>query len=283
MRSSSDKRIVSGESIHSTTVKAWDANRFDAKTESVGISDLTEVELEGLKRAKEKREIEQARRSLALETQTLQAQRAELEAQYAEMIEKAQKESELIKALAQDQGYKDGFDKAEQERQLLVQSLDNLRLEQQNLNTMLSHRIKEICVYVSHKIVGDSAKIHHENAVKNLEILLDETRLDPSAISIKAHPITIDVITTHLQTHSSKKPLSSIRWISDESILPTGFLIDHEFGHVDFSLESRWKRVLSHFDLDHSTASFLAADLAPSPAVLESFSFDELKVRTSGN
>ena len=263
MRSSNDKRIVSGDTLVPNSVKSWDAHRFDAKTENIGIGDLSQVELEGLRRAKEKREIEQLRRALALEQNQLDQRKQAIDQQHADMINEATRESDLIRAKAQQEGYDDGFAKAESERQDLIQFFHNLQLDYQNLNVMLAHRMKELSVFVAQQVVGDSAKLHHENAVKNLEILLDETRLNPSEISIKANPVTIDVIQKHLRFNPSNKPLNSIRWVSDNDILPTGFVISHEFGEVDFSMESRWKRVLSHFDLDHTTAAFLASDLTP--------------------
>lgn len=263
MPSSNDKRIVSGDTLVPDSVKSWDAHRFDAKTHTIGIGDLTQVELEGLRRAKEKREIEQLRHQLKIEQADLDKKKNALDEQYAQMLDEASKEAELLKAKAQQQGYEDGFSKAEAERQNLIQFFSNLQLDYKNLNVMLAHRMKELAVFVSQKIVGDTAKLHPENALKNLEILLDETRLNPSQISIKAHPVTISVIEKHLKSNPSSKALNSIQWITDEDMLPTGFVIHHEFGEVDFSMESRWKRVLAHFDLDDSAAVFMANDLMP--------------------
>ncbi|HEY1058334.1 MAG TPA: FliH/SctL family protein [Limnobacter sp.] len=168
----------------------------------------------------------------------------EREAQLVALEEEAQQRGYKH---GQQQGYEQGFQQAEEERQTLAAVAEQIDQQFEQYKAQLADKLLALAVCVSKKVLADSLQAHPEQAGLLLNQVLDGLQLDGKAMTVRAHPSTVQQLKQQLgEDHT----LGSIRWVEDPQQLPGGLVLQHAEGEVDATIQTRWMKAIEALGLD---------------------------------
>ena len=173
-------------------------------------------------------------------------QKARLEADG--LLEKAKAEAEELKISAQQRGYQDGINQAEQQADAIRRQAREVlaQAEQARADAIdaLEDEITALAVEIAEKILTVQLTIDPETVMQVAAEAVQMVR-DRERITIYVNPVDQPIYAAkkaELEETLSQRTVLSI--ISDESIKPGGCLVDTDEGLVDATIDARWQEVL---------------------------------------
>lgn len=141
----------------------------------------------------------------------------------------------------QQTGYEAGWNAAHNERVALLQAAKTLEDEFERFKSELSEKLLDLAVLVSKKVIGDTLTMNPDHTVELLKEVLETMQLHSKAVTLRANPNTIRVLTAQF---GDQQMLGNLRMVEDPKQLEGGFFLQHPEGEIDVTLQTRWLRVI---------------------------------------
>jgi len=88
-------------------------------------------------------------------------------------------------------------------------------------------------------------QLHPEHAYLALQDILHSMDLDGKAITLMAHPQTLEVLSAQF---GDTQELAGMKLMADPKQIQGGFILKHPEGEVDATLQNRWLRAIEALD-----------------------------------
>jgi len=166
----------------------------------------------------------------------------EREARLEDLEREALQKAEQI---GQQRGYEAGWDAAHHERVTLIQAANSIEAEFEQFKAQLGDKLLDLAVMVAKKVLGDTVQLHPEHAYLALQDILHSMDLDGKAITLMAHPQTLEVLSAQF---GDTQELAGMKLMADPKQIQGGFILKHPEGEVDATLQNRWLRAIEALD-----------------------------------
>lgn len=139
-------------------------------------------------------------------------------------------------------GYREGWESAQQERMLLKQCAESFELKFNEIEAKIAPLVIELAVHAARHVVHESCELNLERTPENIKAVIAQFKLSAKEIEIVANSRTIAAI----RNHDEKDILfSKFTFVEDESLENMGFILRHDDGSYDSTIETRWDRAMS--------------------------------------
>ncbi|WP_370264073.1 FliH/SctL family protein [Limnobacter sp.] len=149
------------------------------------------------------------------------------------------------------EGYNAGLMQANEEAQRLAEVCVRLQEELNLVQHQLADKVMRLVVTACRQVVQDHTLQCPQSVTQLLKQAIASISADVVYITVAASPATVAVFNKHL---SALGPLSTqvqqsvaVTFKSDDRLADGGFMVFHTAGQMDYSIEMRWKQVMSTF------------------------------------
>jgi flagellar assembly protein FliH len=165
-------------------------------------------------------------------------------------------------------GYESGWASAQVERDSLTAATQSVLDHFLLLDQKIAPMVMDIAVEAAQTVVHDSTRIQTDLAQRLVRKCVDDMRLKSDCFVVSAHPDTLAVLDEHMKSEKKESLFSGMKLVADEAMERGGFVLSHDNGWVDQSIEARWLAAMNQLSgaMAYEKAKFEFAD---SEAVLE--------------
>lgn len=156
------------------------------------------------------------------------------------LISRAQEEADSIKETAAKEGYRAGFEQAENDISLLRAKIADFVSAKKEVFEYIAPDILEISVDIARKIIKKEVE---QNPQVILDLIVDVMRTlskEEPRITVKLNPLQVDLVKTELPEYISSMGIEAkINVVGDDSIEEGGCILNTNNGIVDASLDTQ--------------------------------------------
>tara|TARA_B100001105_G_scaffold251764_1_gene242100 strand:+ start:10492 stop:11307 length:816 start_codon:yes stop_codon:yes gene_type:complete len=176
-----------------------------------------------------------------LESERLRAWEQRLIEKEKDLLSKEQTILMVAEEAGLKAGYREGWECSQQERVLLKKCAESFEAKFNEIESKLAPLVVELAVHAARHIVHESCSINLEKTPENIKSVIAQFKLNSKEIEIVANSRTIAAI----RNHDVKDTIfSRFTFTPDESLEDMGFILRHDDGAYDSTIETRWVRAI---------------------------------------
>lgn len=156
------------------------------------------------------------------------------------LISRAQEEADSIKETAAKEGYRAGFEQAENDISLLRAKIADFVSAKKEVFEYIAPDILEISVDIARKIIKKEVEQNPQVILDSIVDVMRTLSKEEPRITVKLNPLQVDLVKTELPEYISSMGIEAkINVVGDDSIEEGGCILNTNNGIVDASLDTQ--------------------------------------------